>query len=62
MKKWVSAGLIKVGIMTVVILLWQLLEMFITGDIQPSKVDSIVGVILTLSLYENFKTWGRDSN
>lgn len=36
-------------------LLWQGLELFIDGYIQPSIVDTIVGAIFAVSIWLNFK-------
>ncbi|MGJ0846506.1 hypothetical protein ACR77J_07450 [Tissierella praeacuta] len=45
-----------VGIASIVTITWQLLEIVILGKIAPNKVDSIIAVILTLSLYANLNT------
>lgn len=38
---------------------WRLLELNITGKINPNEVDSWVGVVLTWSLFGNFKSWEK---
>lgn len=45
------------GITTLVNLVWQALELVMIGKIMPDKVDTIIGLILTLSLYVNLKIW-----
>lgn len=46
------------GIMVIVVFVWQLLEVIIEGNvINPNNVDTIIGIILTYSLYYNYKTW-----
>lgn len=55
----ISSILIYVGIMTLVVLFWQLLELAMIGKVNPNRVDSIIGTILTISLYENFQAWAK---
>jgi hypothetical protein len=57
MKKFITNLLILIGINTLVILAWQGLEMCIDGVIIATKVDNIIGTILVLSLYYNFRHW-----
>lgn len=38
---------------------WQLLELKMTGKINPNEVDSWVGLVLTWSLFGNFKFWEK---
>lgn len=38
-----------------VTLLWKILEISILGDIVPNRADNVIGVVLTLSIYLNFK-------
>lgn len=57
MKKYISNLLILIGISALVIGVWQGLEMYIEETIIVRRVDNIVGTILTLSLYYNFKHW-----
>lgn len=60
MKTWnrylptlVMASLTCLGIAIVVQLVWCGLELLIEGEIMPSISDSIIGVILVISLYLN---------
>ena len=34
---------------------WQVLELMILGHTNPNNVDTIIGLILTMSLYENLR-------
>ena len=36
--------------------LWQLLELLAYGEIRPSEVDTIIAILLGISLYINLKT------
>ena len=36
--------------------LWQLLELLAYGEIRPSEVDTIIAMLLGISLYINLKT------
>ncbi|MBN1042397.1 hypothetical protein FDB55_06925 [Clostridium botulinum] len=55
MKVKIEEWLILIGIGSTITLIWQLLEVLIDGSISPSNVDSIVGIILSFSLYFNLK-------
>ena len=57
MKKELGKVLIFIGILTLVTSMWQELELLESGRITPNNVDTIVGLILTCSLYFNFKNW-----
>lgn len=37
--------------------LWQGLELFLYGEIQPRKVDNIIGLILMTSVSLNIRHW-----
>lgn len=43
------------GLNMLVVIGWQALEILIIGHINPNKIDTFVGIILTLSLYKNLK-------
>lgn len=61
MKRLINDFLILIGIMTFVVFGWQTLEVIILGEINSNRVDTVIGVILTMSLYQNFKSWrGRN--
>lgn len=47
--------LILCGIAGLVIVLWQLIELIVLKEIRPNDVDSIIAMILTFSLYGNYK-------
>ncbi|WP_315080805.1 hypothetical protein [uncultured Clostridium sp.] len=55
MKVKIEEWLILIGIGSTITLIWQLLELLIDGSITPSNVDSIIGIILSFSLYFNLK-------
>lgn len=55
LKVKIEEWLILIGIGSTITLIWQLLELLIDGSISPSNVDSIVGIILSFSLYFNLK-------
>ncbi|OSA98169.1 UNVERIFIED_ORG: hypothetical protein B2H98_05410 [Clostridium botulinum] len=55
LKTKIEEWLILIGIGSTITLIWQLLELLIDGSITPSNVDSIVGIILSFSLYFNLK-------
>jgi len=53
--KLIEMFLILTGLVTIITLSWRVLEAAIIGEITPSKVDSIVAVILTVSLYTHLQ-------
>ena len=44
------------GIIIVITVLWQLLELFAYGEIRPSGIDTMIAILLGISVYTNFKT------
>ena len=44
------------GITIAITVLWQLLELFVYGEIRPSEVDTIIALLLGVSVYINLKT------
>ena len=44
------------GVIIVIAVLWQLLELLAYGEIRPSEVDTIIAMLLGISLYINLKT------
>ena len=44
------------GIIIAITVLWQLLELLAYGEIRPSEVDTIIALLLGISLYINLKT------
>ena len=44
------------GITIAITVLWQLLELFVYGEIRPSEVDTIIAMLLGISLCINLKT------
>lgn len=55
MKKVISDLLIWSGIYAIVTFSWQGLELFFIGKINPNFIDTIVGIVLSYSLFGNFK-------
>ena len=43
------------GIAILVTVLWQLLELYIYGEIKLNEVDTIIALFLTISIYINCK-------
>ena len=44
------------GITIAITVLWQLLELLAYGEIRPNGVDTIIAILLGISLYINLKT------
>ena len=44
------------GIIIAITVLWQLLELLAYGEVRPSEVDTIIAILLGISLYINLKT------
>ena len=44
------------GVIIAITVLWQLLELLAYGEIRPSEVDTIIAILLGISLYINLKT------
>ena len=44
------------GIIIAITVLWQLLELLAYGEVRPSEVDTIIAMLLGISLYINLKT------
>ena len=44
------------GITIAITVLWQLLELLAYGEIRPSEVETIIAMLLGISLYINLKT------
>lgn len=57
MKEIINNCICVFGIMTIVVVAWRCLEIVMLGHINPNDVDTVVGFVLTLSLYGNFKNW-----
>ena len=49
------------GITIAITVLWQLLELLAYGEIRPSEVDTIIAILLGISLYINLKTLFKKS-
>ena len=43
------------GIIIAITVLWQLLELLAYGEIRPSEVDTIIALLLGMSVYTNLK-------
>lgn len=55
--KYIQRLLITTGIATIVCIGWQVLELIIQGQIISNKVDCVIALVLTFSLYGNYKVW-----
>ena len=44
------------GVIIAITVLWQLLELLAYGEIRPSEVDTIIAMLLGVSVYINLKT------
>lgn len=44
------------GVIIAITVLWQLLELLAYGEIRPNEVDTIIAMLLGISLYVNLKT------
>ena len=44
------------GVIIAITVLWQLLELLAYGEVRPSEVDTIIAMLLGISLYINLKT------
>ena len=44
------------GVIIAITVLWQLLELLAYGEIRPSEVDTIITMLLGVSVYINLKT------
>jgi uncharacterized membrane protein len=55
MIKFIDGSFKLLWIFVVVSLCWQLLELIMIGKTNPNNVDTVVGIILSLSLYKNFE-------
>ena len=49
-------------IFIVVCLGWQLLEIIMIGHVNPNNVDTVIGIILTISLYKNLISNEKKTN
>jgi hypothetical protein len=54
---FVVDALIILGLTSLVVMGWYFLEMLMLGDINPNSVDSIIALILIISLYANLEHW-----
>lgn len=50
--------LLLLAISFVVTFVWQILELVIYGKIEPRDVDTIIGLVLGISIYMNIKSFG----
>lgn len=49
-------SLLSAGIIIAITVLWQLLELLVYGEIRPNEVDTIIAMLLGISVYINLKT------
>lgn len=62
MREFISDWIYLIGLGMLVIFGWQLLEIVMIGKINPNRVDTVVGLVLTLSLYGNLKKWNKNNS
>ena len=62
MKKLIKEYIKALGIGLIVTYGWQGLELLMVGNTNTNNVDSIIGLILTLSLYGNLNMWIKDKS
>lgn len=48
---------VNLAIFTVILIVWRVLEYVIAGQVSPSIVDSIMGLILGFSVYFNYEQY-----
>ena len=48
-------SLLFAGITIAITVLWQLLELLVYGEVRPSEVDTIIALLLGISVYINLK-------
>ena len=53
--RFIDKGVKLLWIFLVVSIAWQLLEIVMIGHINSNNVDTIIAIILSLSLYQNIK-------
>jgi len=53
--KFIDSVFKLIWVFIIVCIGWQLLEIGMTGKINPNNVDSYISIILTISLYKNFE-------
>ena len=58
-KKFINECLKFFGISALVVVIWQLVELIIVGKINPNNVDTVIGFILSCSLYFNLRAWNN---
>ena len=46
-----------IGVFALLNAIWQGLELYFYGEVQPSIVDSIIGIFIFHSIYLNVKHW-----
>ena len=44
------------GIAAIITCIWQLIEIMFMGEVKPSNVDTLIGLILSISMYCNWIT------
>lgn len=51
--------LIVIGIMTMVTMGWQLLELIMSGKVIENESDSVICLLLTFSIFKNIKSYSK---
>jgi hypothetical protein len=59
MKKAVMEYLMLMAIMFIINTIWQGLELLTIGKLEPSLADTVIAVILTISIYTNIHLYPR---
>jgi len=57
MRGFLIDALTFLGILLLVTVVWQVIEIIAFGAIKPNGIDTIIGIILSLSLYGNLRHW-----
>lgn len=57
LKEWIITAIVITGIAAIVTVFWYLLEIIFYGQLFISFTDTIIGGILTASLFYNFTHW-----
>lgn len=60
MKEAINKFLIMFGIFMLTLIFWRFLELLLIGKVMPDKVDTIIWVLLNISLYQNLQTWNKE--
>ena len=59
MKQLLNKLITMSGILLIITLAWQTLEIMYYGENKPNQIDGIIAIVLTYSLYCNLKIWNK---